>query len=415
MRHGADEGAAPMERSSDDVVAAVQGELVAALRRADALRADAEQAREALERSHEQKDEFLAMLAHELRNPLGPILNAAEMLQTIAERDPAVERVTQILVRQTGLLTRLVDDLLDAARISRGKLELRREAVDLVSLVSSLAEDMDAHFRSRRLEFTCQLPSAPLWVHADPQRLTQAIGNLLSNAAKFTDAGGSVELKVAPEGQRVARITVSDTGIGMTDELISRVFESFSQARGNEPRNPSGLGLGTAIARGVVRLHGGTIAAESAGRGAGSTFTIRLPLHAPKEAATTPPESPPTPGVQRRVVVIDDNVDAAEVIQVMLESLGHVVSVAHDGRSGIGLVRRLAPDVVVCDIGLQAELDGLQVARELSVAGNAPYLVALTGFGRDEDRARALNAGFNVHLRKPVDLATLQRVVSELA
>ena len=397
----------------DAVVAAVQGELVAALKRADALRADAEQTREALERSNQQKDEFLAVLAHELRNPLGPILNAAEILQTLSMDDPAIERATQILVRQAGLLTRLVDDLLDAARISGGKLELRREPVDLVALVASLVDDMESSFRTRQIEFVSRMPSTALWVDADPQRLTQAVGNLLSNAAKFTDPKGRVTLDLAGEDSGQARMTVTDTGIGMSEELMSRVFESFSQARGNEPRNPSGLGLGTAIARGVIELHGGTIAARSAGRGMGSSFTIHLPLKQPPAMEGIPEAAPASPTVSRRVVVIDDNVDAAEVIQVMLESLGHVVAVAHDGSTGAGLVRQLSPDIVLCDLGLPGEMDGLAVARRLAAADHAPYLVALTGYGRDADRRRALDAGFDLHLTKPVDMSTLERVVAE--
>lgn len=413
MTDVAPEGSAPVDARTDPVVAAVQGELVSALKRAEALRAEAEEARRALERSNEQKDEFLAVLAHELRNPLGPILNAAELLQAMAARDPAAERASQILVRQTGLLTRLVDDLLDAARISRGKLELRRVAVDLTQLVASLADDMEGSFRTRHITFGSRVPATPLWVDADPQRLTQAIGNLLSNAAKFTDAGGSVTLELVAEGAELARLTVTDTGIGMTDELLGRVFESFSQARGNEPRNPSGLGLGTAIARGVIELHGGTIAAHSAGRGSGSSFSIHLPLQAPTAGRPASADALTPSGAQRRVVVIDDNVDAAEVIQVMLESLGHVVAVAHDGASGAGLVRRLAPDVVLCDLGLPGEMDGLAVARKLSAADHKPYLVALTGYGRDEDRRRAIDAGFDLHLTKPVDMSTLERVVAK--
>jgi len=413
MTDVAQEDSAPVDARTDPVVAAVQGELVSALKRADALRAEAEEARGALELSNQQKDEFLAVLAHELRNPLGPILNAAELLQAMAAKDPAVERASQILVRQTGLLTRLVDDLLDAARISRGKLELRRVAVDLTQLVASLADDMEGSFRTRHITFGSQVPATPLWVDADPQRLTQAIGNLLSNAAKFTDPGGSVTLELASEGAGLARLTVTDTGIGMTDELLSRVFESFSQARGNEPRNPSGLGLGTAIARGVIELHGGTITAHSGGRGAGSSFSIHLPLQAPTASRPVGEDALTPSGVQRRVVVIDDNVDAAEVIQVMLESLGHVVAVAHDGATGAGLVRRLAPDVVLCDLGLPGEMDGLAVARKLSAAEHKPYLVALTGYGREEDRRRALDAGFDLHLTKPVDMSTLDRVVAK--
>ena len=413
MTDVAQEDSAPVDARTDPVVAAVQGELVSALKRADALRAEAEEARGALELSNQQKDEFLAVLAHELRNPLGPILNAAELLQAMAAKDPAVERASQILVRQTGLLTRLVDDLLDAARISRGKLELRRVAVDLTQLVASLADDMEGSFRTRHITFGSQVPATPLWVDADPQRLTQAIGNLLSNAAKFTDPGGSVTLELASEGAELARLTVTDTGIGMTDELLSRVFESFSQARGNEPRNPSGLGLGTAIARGVIELHGGTITAHSGGRGAGSSFSIHLPLQAPTASRPVGEDALTPSGVQRRVVVIDDNVDAAEVIQVMLESLGHVVAVAHDGATGAGLVRRLAPDVVLCDLGLPGEMDGLAVARKLSAAEHKPYLVALTGYGREEDRRRALDAGFDLHLTKPVDMSTLDRVVAK--
>jgi signal transduction histidine kinase len=410
---GGHEGARSAGIPPDDVIGAVQAELVAALKRADALRAEAEAARLALERSHRQKDDFLAILAHELRNPLAPILNAAELLQATGPHEPRVHRATQILVRQTALLTRLVDDLLDAARISRGKLDLRREVIDFVAVAANAAEDMEDAFRARGIEFTTVLPEAELWIDGDQERLTQALGNLLSNAAKFTDRGGRVTIELAHDESDVARLTISDTGIGMTDELLARVFDPFSQADGNEPRNPSGLGLGTAIARGVIELHGGRIQAASAGVGTGSTFTITLPLHAP---AAPRDESPARANafVQRRVILIDDNVDAAEVVQVALESLGHAVSVAHDGASGVALVKKLAPDLVLCDLGLPGEMDGLAVARQLSTLGQRPYLVALTGYGTPEDRQRALDAGFDLHLTKPVAITVLETIVADL-
>lgn len=399
---------------AEELISAVQGELVAALKRADVMRQEAEQAREALERSHAEKDEFLAMLAHELRNPLGPISNAAEILQAAVPDDPSIQRATEILVRQTGLLTRLVDDLLDAARISAGKLELRRTTLDLGALVRSVVDDVRDIFVARQLELHAALPDGPLWVDGDPQRLTQAVGNLLSNAAKFTDPGGTVRVELAPdEDGDEASLTISDTGIGMSDDLVRRVFDSFSQAAGNVARNPSGLGLGTAIARGIVELHEGSVSASSAGIGAGSTFMIRLPLVAAETAARRAgARAVSTPAGSARVVVIDDNVDAAEVLQVMLETLSHTVSIAHDAASGAALARRLAPDVVLCDIGLPGETDGFGVARLLAAQANSPYLVALTGYGSDEDRRRSREAGFDEHVTKPVSLETLERVVS---
>lgn len=412
MTEGGRRDADPADRPSDDVVAAVQAELVRALKRAEALRAEAVAARDALEHSHRQKDEFLAMLAHELRNPLGPILNAAETLQAAAASDPSLARATEILVRQASLLTRLVDDLLDAARISRGKLELRRQRVDFVALVASVVEDLASSFRARDIELVSSLPDSELWVSADPQRLTQAIGNLLSNAAKFTDARGRVTVELAEEPDGEGRLTIEDTGIGMSDELVSRVFDPFSQARGNEPRNPSGLGLGTAIARGIIDLHGGTIAARSEGRGSGSRFTIRLPLDSAGPPQAKVREDAPPAFTKRRVVVIDDNVDAAEIIQVMLEGMGHVVAVAHDGRTGTALVKQLAPDLVICDLGLPGDIDGLAVARLLSDLDPRPYLVALTGYGREEDRENALRAGFALHVTKPVSMSTLEEIAS---
>lgn len=402
-----------------ELIAAVQGELMAALKRAEALRAEAEEARAGLELANRQKDEFLAMLAHELRNPLGPILNAAELLRGRTTSDPVALRASEILVRQAHQLTRVVDDLLDAARVSRGKLEVRPESVDLVALLRQLADDVRSGFEARQIAFGIELPDTPTTIVGDPVRLTQAIGNILSNAAKFTRPGGSVRLTldVARDGRDgpAARITVSDTGIGMHESFVAHVFEPFTQRVGEEGRSGGGgLGLGMAIARGVVELHGGRIAASSDGEGHGSRFTIHLPLPSPADTMPAhPPARQPRDDEPRRIVVIDDNIDAAEVMQAMLESVGHVVAVAHDGREGLSLIRSFDPEVVLCDLDLPGSTNGLDVARALrSEDQRRRLLIAVTGYGRAQDREAALGAGFDTHATKPVDLDQLHRLVA---
>ncbi len=366
----------------------------------------------ALRDADRHKDEFLAMLAHELRNPLGSILHASEVLARFATADPTAERASQILGRQISHLTRLVDDLLDVARMSRGQTQVRTTRLDLAGLVASIAEDAQSDFETRRLALDLELSSRPIWVEADGARITQAIGNLVSNAAKFTDAGGRVRLELS-EDARDAILTVADTGVGMDTETLSGVFTTFAQDQQGLARAKGGLGLGAGIARGIVEMHGGTATATSRGAGHGSTFTVRLPL---AEA----PEMPPVPELgatedavaRRRILVIEDSGDMREVLEILLSEAGHDVTVAASGRAGIEMARQISPEIVLCDIGLAGGMDGYAVAHQLRQMDGNLSLIALTGYGRAADQERARGAGFDLHLTKPVSLSAIEELVA---
>ena len=367
-------------------------------------------AEEALREADRRKDEFLAMLAHELRNPMAPIRSSAEALRRLVpDADPRVDRSLRMIDRQVVHMTRLVDDLLDVSRISRGKILLRRERVDLVPLVKATVEDHRGLFDAAGLTLTCELPDEPLRLEGDPTRLAQIVGNLLQNAAKFTNAGGQVTVRLCrgPDAD-IALLEVEDTGIGMDAEMMSRLFEPFSQADRSLARSRGGLGLGLALVKGLVDLHGGTIEASSGGSGTGSRFILRFPL-SNQPAAAEPPPAAETAAASRSVLVIEDYADAAESLRLLLELAGHQVEVASNAQAGIEAARRLCPDVVLCDIGLPGGMDGYDVARALRESRelDATFLVALTGYGQEEDRRRAMEAGFDRHMTKPVDPAAL--------
>jgi CheY-like chemotaxis protein len=329
--------------------------------------------------------------------------------------------------RQVAHMTRLVDDLLDVSRISQGKILLRRERLDLVELVRHTVDDHRGELEKGGLGLDLYLPqgpSQPLWMEGDRTRLSQMLGNLLHNAGKFTDPGGrvTVELRVDPPGETAekagwAEVVVRDTGIGMDPEMLDRLFETFSQADRSLARSRGGLGLGLALVYGLAGLHGGEVSAESEGLGRGSRFTLRLPLAtvaaAPREEVEVPAPGPGMP----RVLVIEDNADAAESMQLLLELRGFEAVIAGDGAAGLELARRFRPDVVLCDIGLPGALDGYAVARELRAdpAFAGVRLIALTGYGQAEDQRRAHAAGFDLHLTKPVDPATLLNLLASPA
>jgi PAS domain S-box-containing protein len=376
---------------------------------------------EALRETDRRKDEFLALLGHELRNPLAPIRNAVHILAQAGQDETLLQRTRAMIDRQVAHLTRLVDDLLDVSRISRGKILLRRERLDLVELVRHTVDDHRRELESGGLGLDLDLPSQPLWVEGDRTRLSQMLGNLLHNAGKFTDPGGRVivELRADPlvEKAEWAEIVVLDTGIGMDPEMLDRLFETFSQADRSLARSRGGLGLGLALVHGLAGLHGGEVSAESGGLGRGSRFTLRLPL---ASVAAVPREEVevPVPGAGLpRVLVIEDNADAAESMQLLLELRGFEAVIAGDGAAGLELVRRFRPDVVLCDIGLPGALDGYAVARELRAdpAFAALRLIALTGYGQAEDQRQAHAAGFDLHLTKPVDPATLLNLLASPA
>jgi PAS domain S-box-containing protein len=355
------------------------------------------------------KDEFLATLSHELRNPLGAIANAVAALDRrgAADEEPAT-RLRQIIHRQTRHLTRLVDDLLDVARATAGKIVLQRQPIDLSEAAGSCLALLRAGGRTREHRITLRAES--VIVNADPTRLAQIITNMLDNAVKFTPAGGSIDVDVLREGHE-AVFRVTDTGIGIDPAMLPRVFDLFAQAEQSMDRSAGGLGIGLTLSRRLVEMHGGTIAAVSDGRGRGAQFTVRLPV----EIAGTPTPGPPVPRPRRSrsVLIVEDNDDARESLQLLLESLGHRVIAAADGPRALALAEHHAPDVVLIDLGLPS-LDGYAVARTLRAtpSGRSLTLIAVTGYGQAEDRRRSKEAGFEAHLVKPVSEALLSSLIA---
>src|SRR6266850_1360687 len=354
------------------------------------------------------KDEFLATLSHELRNPLGAIVNAVAALDHDGVGEDRAVRLRQIIHRQTHHLTRLVDDLLDVARATTGKIALTRHPVDLGDVagvcVRSLRESGRAHGR----QVTVRVES--VIVNADPTRLAQIIANLLDNAVKFTPSGGSVDVDVLREGQEGV-IRVSDSGIGIDPEMLPRVFDLFAQAEQPLDRSVGGLGIGLALSRSLVDMHGGSIAAASEGHGRGAQFTVRLPV----EATGTPPPAPtlPTSNRARTILIVEDNDDARESLRLLLESLGHRVLAAADGPRGVALALNHQPEVILIDLGLPG-LDGYEVARAVRAgpAGKSAVLIAVTGYGQAEDRRRSTEVGFDAHLVKPVSQSLLSTLIT---
>jgi PAS domain S-box-containing protein len=383
---------------------AERGALLASERRA---RADAENANRA-------KDEFLAMLGHELRNPLAPIVTALQLMRLRGAT--AVERERTVIERQTQHLVRLVDDLLDVSRITRGKVELKRERVELATVVAKAIEQASPLIEQRRHDLAVRVPPRGLALDADPARLAQVIANLLTNAAKYTEIGGQLTLTAVRAGDEVV-LSVRDTGIGIAPDVLPRVFDMFVQERQALDRSQGGLGLGLTIVRSLVELHGGTVSVRSEGRGQGSEFTIRMPAAMPAERATggLPAVAARPAGDGRRILVVDDNEDAAELLSDLLEAMGNTIKVAHDGPAALRAAEDFGPDLAVLDIGLPV-MDGYELAQRLRQQPGHPglRLIAVTGYGQDSDRRRASEAGFDAHLVKPVSIERLQRVITEL-
>ena len=322
------------------------------------------EAQEALKEADRRKDDFLAVLAHELRNPLAPIRNAVQVMKLIGPADADVCLARDVIDRQVAHLARLVDDLLDVSRISRGKVLLRAERLDLVPLVRAAVGDHRPLLESTGLRLVVDLPDRPIWVQGDPTRLLQVTGNLLQNARKFTDPGGTVTVRLAaePDGA-AATLVVRDTGIGMDDAMLARLFEPFTQADRSLDRSRGGLGLGLALVKGLVELHGGSVRARSDGPGTGSELTVRLPTAVPAQPPAERPGGPIASGRSLRVLVIEDHRDAAESLRMLLRLYGHRVDIARTGLDGLEAARQLRPDVVLCDIGLPGGMDGYAVAR----------------------------------------------------
>jgi CheY-like chemotaxis protein len=355
------------------------------------------------------------MLSHELRNPLAPITMAIEVMRLREPADDSIVWARDIIARQTAQLTRLVDDLLDVSRITLGKITLNRSALDLRPIVTQAVEAVQPLFTARRHQLAIDLATEPLPVVGDGARLTQIISNLLNNAARFTAEGGHIVLSARREGTR-AVLSVKDDGIGIPPDMRERVFEMFTQLSSPGQRKQDGLGIGLALVKRLVAMHEGEIEARSEGAGRGSEMVVRLPIDVDQRAL----EDRAGPGLSEaartsrpeRILVVDDNVDAAETLSRLLQLSAHEVRVAHDGLAGLAAAREMKPDVVLLDIGLP-KLDGLEVARSLRacVEGPRPLLVAITGFGQTEDRARTAAAGFDHHLTKPVDPKLLQKLM----
>jgi PAS domain S-box-containing protein len=366
----------------------------------------------ALLETDRRKDEFLATLAHELRNPLAPIRHAALISKAVEATDAQKRWSHDVISRQVHHMSLLLDDLLDISRITRGKLELRTEMTELAAIVDAAVETARPIIEAKRHRFVAEIPDEPVMFAADPLRLAQVLSNLLTNAAKYTDPAGLIRLRASADAEGIM-IIVSDTGVGMSPEAISRVFVMFSQVKSTQDRSEGGLGIGLALAKGLVELHGGVIEARSEGRGKGSEFIVRLPRRKvadPRRAATLHPSDGKS--AKRRVLIADDNRDAAESLAMLLRLEGHEVTVAHNGREALAIFSSLLPEVAVLDIGMP-EIDGYEVARQVrqQSLGQAATLIAVTGWGQEADKARALAAGFNHHFTKPIEPEQLTRLL----
>jgi signal transduction histidine kinase len=373
-------------------------------------------AQAALRESAQRKDEFLAILAHELRNPLAPIRNSLQILRLTRPLDSTAEHVAAVMDRQVDLMARLVDDLLEASRISRGMIELRLGAVDVAAVVHGAIETSRPVIEAGGHRLVLDLPPHPLTLEGDFVRLTQVVANLLNNAAKYSDPGGEIRIEAKRDGNAVS-ISVRDTGRGIPADMLSRVFELFMQVDRGNGQSQGGLGIGLTLAKTLVELHGGTLEARSGGAGQGSEFVVCLPLGA-AHTPTRPPEEgvPSAVLASRRILVVDDNRDAAESLGTLLELLGADVRIAHNGPDALDSFAIHEPDAVVLDLGMPG-MDGLEVARRIRQRPGAEdvTLIALTGWGQDEDRQRSQAAGFDHHLVKPTNFRALQKLLVDSA
>ncbi len=384
--------------------------------REEAARAIAEEVARRAQEADRKKDEFLAVLAHELRNPLAPIRNAAQVMKIKGLPDQTTRNARDVIERQVDHLSRLVDDLLDVSRITRGKITLQTARLALEAVLTSAVEASRPVIETAGHTLSVELPPDPLYLEGDLTRLSQVFGNLLVNAAKYTDRGGRIRLTARREGSDVV-VSVADTGIGIPADHLPKLFEMFSQVDPALERTQGGLGIGLSLVKGLVGMHGGSVAARSEGLGRGSEFVVRLPL-----AIEPPPTRRPDPeadagapaaGSRRRVLVADDNIDAAESLAEMLTVMGHEVRTAHDGQAAVEAAAAFRPEVILLDIGMP-RLNGYEAARRLRQLawGGEVLLVALTGWGQEEDKRRAEEAGFDRHFTKPVAVAALTKLLA---
>ncbi len=366
--------------------------------------------------ANRRKTEFLATLAHELRNPLAPLSNGLHLMRVASGKPEVVEKTRQMMERQVQHMVHLVDDLLDVARISTGKVELRRRPVDLKEIVGTAVETSTSLIEAGGHQLEVRMPPAPLPLDADPTRIAQVVSNLLNNAAKYSPPGARITLDVRRDGQE-AVLAVTDTGVGIAPEALTKVFEMFAQVGPHgEGRPQGGLGIGLSLVQSLVALHGGRVEAASEGVGRGSTFTVRLPLTHAAGTSQAPQAQLDADAARLNVLVVDDNRDAAESLAVLLEIGGHATRLAHDGKGALAVAPELQPDIVFLDIGLP-DLSGYEVARQLrNIPGlQRTMLVALTGWGTEEDRKRTRDAGFDRHLTKPAELPAVEELLRAAA
>jgi signal transduction histidine kinase len=390
-------------------------EMAEALQKKETARSLAERE---LRAADQRKDEFLAMLAHELRNPLAPISTGAHLLKLLHSDNAQITQTCAIIARQVEHMTSLVDDLLDVSRVTRGLVSLSTEPLDLKRVIDDAAEQVRPLVNARRHRVVLDLPPEAATVKGDHKRLVQVVANLLGNATKYTPEGGHIELRLARENGDYV-ITVSDDGIGMEPGLVERVFDLFTQAERTPDRSQGGLGLGLALAKSLVELHGGSVSAHSKGLGKGSTFSVRLPRY--EEAAPVVPEQEPSierrgaPAAPLRVLLVDDNQDAVHTLELFLKAAGHEVRVAYRSGEALEAARAFRPEVCLLDIGLP-DFDGNQLARRLRMMPQAAgaRLVAMTGYGRQQDRDAATAAGFDDYLVKPVNTVQLTQLLAEV-
>ncbi len=374
-----------------------------------------------VQRESQSKDEFLAMLAHELRNPLAPIRTGLQVLRLLPNEE-AAERTREMMDRQISHMVRLIDDLLDVSRVSRGKIELKKELIELKAVIALAVETSLPLIESGRHELSVDIPSEPLTVEADPTRLGQVFSNLLNNAAKYTPDGGRLEVVARREKGEVL-VSVTDNGVGIPGEMLPKVFEMFSQVGRNLDRSQGGLGIGLTLVRRLTEMHGGSVGAESHGIGTGSTFSVRIPLANPRrvEARKESPSEAAPGGLaphRLRVLVVDDNVDGARMLSLLVGLHHHETAFAHNGLDALKAMGEFRPQVAFVDIGLPG-LNGYEVARRVRARekgreGPPVILVALTGWGSDDDKARAQEAGFDFHLTKPVDAQAVEVLLNGL-
>jgi two-component system CheB/CheR fusion protein len=368
-----------------------------------------------LKEADNRKDEFLALLAHELRNPLAPLLNMLEIVKRGSGNGDLIEQVRSTLERQLGQMVRLVDDLLDVSRITRSKLELRKIGVELASVIHQSVEVCRPLAERAKHELNVSLPPEPIYLHADPVRLAQVFSNLLNNACKYTEPGGRIWLTAEREGSDVV-VNVKDTGLGIPPDKLTSIFEMFTQIDRSLERAQGGLGIGLTLVKRLVEMHGGSVAAYSEGQGRGSEFVVRLPILIERPQTKTPePTAEKNLAVAHRILIVDDNRDAATSLAMLLKMTGNETQTAHDGLEAVEVAAAFRPELVLLDIGLP-KLSGHDACRRIRQQswGKNMVLVALTGWGQDEDRRQSKDAGFDHHMVKPLDFAALMSLLAEL-